>query len=503
MTEIDMKGCFVLQRRFAYIGHELVRHLIEKGVIQDACAYVQTRDSFEFLTEQSDMKYSALLFDEDIHEEHRTEKLDMDFLRDLEAKYGQPTLWRYLNVDRIVRFRQLVREYPYDTPSYSHEDMLRILQVQAKRISAFLAKEKPDFLVTTQPGAIGTVLLYHMARVHGIRTLVIILPGLETLTSLSERYDRLTFVEETAARYRGLQNDDIPEWGAAKEAIRSFRAKPRAYSQVYDAVPSADRSAHFRFLMPRGFLESIRWFVRMCLQWLRDPRRRRDYTTINPWVYILDRIKRKGRILIGYDDFYSPFQKDIPFAFFPLHLEPEVALTLLAPFASEQLPVIRQVAQSLPVGYKLVVKEHPVMVGFRPRSFYRELKKIPNLILVHPRIKATDILPHARLVTTISGTAGFEAVLLKKPVITFGEVFYNALSFVRHSEVPAELPALVASQLSDFRFDEDELIRFVAAILKESVSVDLAYIWTLENDTLKKRQGLTGLADLIAEKVRD
>ena len=207
--------------------------------------------------------------------------------------------------------------------------------------------------------------------------------------------------------------------------------------------------------------------------------------------------------VIGYNDLYSPFQEDTPFAFFPLHLEPEIALNLLAPFASEQLPILRQVAQSLPVGYKLVVKEHPLMVGFRPRSFYRELKKIPNLVLVDPRLRAVDIISHARLVTTITGTAGFEAVLLQKPLITFGEVFYNALSFVKHSEVPAELPALVASQLSDFKFDEDELTRFFAAILKESASVDLAYIWALEKDnTLKKREGLTDLADLIARQVR-
>lgn len=423
----------------------------------------------------------------------------MDFLQDLEKRIGIPTLWQYINVDRIVRSGQLVREYPYDTPSYTHEEMLKMVQVHAKRIAAFLDREKPDFLFTAQPGAIGTILLYHLARERGIPTLVVMFPGVEARTCLSRRYNRLTFVEDAMQKHNSLAREKVPYWKEAEEFIKSFRSAPRVYSQVYNAVPAATRSAHFKFLVPRNFLRSIKTIFGMYVYWRQN---KDDYSAIHPVHHVLDRIKRKSRLLIGYDDMYGQLPSDVPFVFFPLHLEPEVAITLQSPFFSDQLAVVRHVAQSLPAGYKLVVKEHPQMLGFRPRSFFKELRKIPNVVVVHPRLRALDIIPRAELIVTLAGTAGFEAVLLKKPVVTFGEVFYNALSTVKRSLIPEELPGLVRSQLNHPRFDEEELTRFVAAILEESAEVDVPYLWTQESDEQKKREGLAPFVALVAKKIK-
>ena len=494
-----MKGCFILQRRFVYIGHEIAQQLMAQGSMDAACAYVQGRDGLTFLTEQNTIAYSELLLDEDIHNGYRDEVLDLEYLRALEKRVGIPTLWQYINPDRIVRSNQLVREYPYDTPQYSHEDMLRMVQVHAKRIEAFLDAEKPDFLFTAQPGAIGTVLLYHLARERGIKTLVVMFPGVEESTCLSERYDRLTFVEESVERHRTKSLEQVPCVKEATTFIKSFRTKPRSYSQVYDAVPPPIRSAHFRFLLPQRLVQSVKVLFDVYATWKTQ---RRDYTAIHPVHHIIDRVRRKVRVLVGSDDFYEPVPSDASFAFFPLHLEPEVALTLLSPFLSDQLVAVRLAAQSLPVGYKLVVKEHPQMAGFRPRSFFRELRKIPNVIVANPHVRALDIIPRADLIITIAGTAGFESTLLKKPVVTFGETFYEALSFVKRSDVPSELPALIRSQLDDFRFDDEELTRFVAAILEESARADVPYLWTLESDTDKKKQGLAPFVQLVAHKIK-
>ena len=75
------------------------------------------------------------------------EKLDLDFLKKFEQEYGLPYLWPYLALDRVIMFNLLEREYPYDTPKYTHEEMMRILQVKAKAVIKFLEKEKPNFLI--------------------------------------------------------------------------------------------------------------------------------------------------------------------------------------------------------------------------------------------------------------------------------------------------------------------------------------------------------------------
>ena len=184
-----MKGCFILQRRFAYLGHEMVRELMTKYGLVEACAYVQTRESFIFLQKQHDVPYTALILDEDIYAAYKDEELDMTYLQKLEQDYGIPTLWQYINADRIVRSGQLLREYPYDERTLSHEDMLRLVQVYAKKVAAFLDAENPDFIFGPQIASLGTLLLAHMAKKRGVKTFFIMNSGVESLTCVGlKRY---------------------------------------------------------------------------------------------------------------------------------------------------------------------------------------------------------------------------------------------------------------------------------------------------------------------------
>ena len=188
--------------------------------------------------------------------------------------------------------------------------------------------------------------------------------------------------------------------------------------------------------------------------------------------------------------------------FFPLHFEPELSILLLAPYDTDQINIVKRLARSLPVGMYVYVKEHPQMAPFRPRSFYKEIKKIPNLRLLRPEITGFDVISHANLVAIITGAAGWEASLLGKPVITFGEVFYNALPSVAHSATPEELPALILSQMREGKPNDETLTRFVAALFEDSAPCDLLYLWEFEQDRQKKREGLEEFAELIARKIR-
>ena len=63
-----------------------------------------------------------------------------------------------------------------------------------------------------------------------------------------------------------------------------------------------------------------------------------------------------------------------PFIFFPLHLEQEMSLLIQAPFYTNQLEIIKNLVKSLPIGYELYVKEHPLMYvrSWRKISIYKE-----------------------------------------------------------------------------------------------------------------------------------
>ncbi|HEU0050983.1 MAG TPA: hypothetical protein VFQ60_02915 [Patescibacteria group bacterium] len=495
-----MKGCLLLQRQFAYIGHFVAAHLKAHYGITEFCGYVFLRSSLQFLTTQTEITYTRLLLDEEIHARYKTEPLDPEYLRFLEREYGLPSLWPYLTVDRIVFSSQLVREYPFDAPRYTHEEMLRLLQVYARAIIEMLDTEKPDFLFCSALGGIGSLLLYHIAKKRGIKILHVLPSCLKDRYVLSEQYNRFTWADtlfqNEPDRLRASES-----WNQAAAYLNEFRAKPIPYvAKLNPAAQSVTRSKQLMFLKPKNAIRSITAFVKLLKDFYTKPDRH-DYDTVHPWHYLIDRIKRKLNNLRGTDDLYDTFNPDEPFVFFPLHYEPEISLLLLAPFRTDQLSLIKQIARALPVQYKLYVKDHPQMAEYRPRRFYKALKKIPNIKLIRPSMKSFEILPRAKLIATITGTAGWEAIMLGKPVISFGHWFYNSLPQVAYCRAIEDLPQLVKERLDHFTCNDDELLLFMAALFHESAEVSLNYLWEDEPDLNKKREGVRPLADLVAKKL--
>ncbi len=498
-----MKACFFMHRRFAYVGHAMALTFRKKYGINKFCGYVHLRSSLEFLKSQNDIQYTKLLLDEDIHKRHKDEPLDLDYLKYLEQEYGIPNLWPFIAADRIIRYNLLVREYPYDTPQYTHEEMMKIIQVKAKAIIKFLEEEKPDFILFPAICSLGGLLLYYIAKKRRIRTFVIRGSGIGTNYSITEDYNIVEYINKA---FDDMQKNNTAYQDYIRQAekfLNDFRNKPSPYSTFYTSkTKQISRQKQFIFLLPHKILKSASWFIKVFYGYLSD-KNRDDYSNIKPWYYLWDRIKRKIRVLIGFDDLYDEINLNEDFAFFPLQYQPEVSTMLYASFYMDQLWLIKQIAQSLPLHYKLYVKEHPVMFGYRPRQYYKELKKIPNVKLIKPTVSSFDLIKNAKLITLNTGTAGWEAILLKKPAITFGNAFYNYLPMVKRCRAIENLPQIIKEQLENFDYDEKSLINFIAAIYKESADVNLIQLWPIEGGGKmeKKEKELIPLVDLIAEKL--
>lgn len=498
-----MKICFLLQRRFAVIGHTLAKLLNKKYDTEELCGYVFTRNGYNFIKSQPVPAFTKLLLDEDIHGCYKTEIIDQAFIKKLEDDYGLPNLWPYLELDRIIRSSQLVRAYPYDKPRYSHEDMIKIVQVTAKEIIKFLDEEKPDAIVFSVVGSLSALLFYEIAKKREIKTLVLHCARVGVKHTLSENYKNFSYVNNL---FNKIQNNEVsfPEhYQTVIKYLEKLRQKSKPYRSLdLPEFKPINRRRQFSFLLPKKLLWSIYWRLTIIFQYLKNPYRD-DYSNLNPFLEIWDNLKRKIRVLIGFNDLYDEIKTGENFAFFPLHLEPEITTLLYAPFYKDQLWVIKQAARSLPLNFKLYVKEHPAMYGYRPRRFYKELKKIPNLKLLKPEVDTFSLVQNAKLILTISGTSGWEAVQLKKPVIIFSDIFYGQLPLVKKCSAIEELPFLVKEQLKNFQHDEPALINFLIAIYEESVDLNLAQIWQVESASQvdAKQAEFLPLVDLLAKKL--
>ena len=169
-----------------------------------------------------------------------------------------------------------------------------------------------------------------------------------------------------------------------------------------------------------------------------------------------------------YRDFFidNHLTKSVPmnkkFVYFPIHLEPEEDILTGAPYYTNQIEVIKNIAKSLPIEYLLYAKEHPIQgkLYWRPISFYKQLLELPNVVVIHPQLKSLELIEKCSLVCTIGGSSGLEAAFFKKPSIIFGKPFYSKLTSTFIVDQLDDLPSLIKKAINS-KFNENELIDLV------------------------------------------
>ena len=469
-----MKGCIVLQRRFAPIGHAIALELKNKYEVNEFCGYVIARNAEYFAKSRKDIVYTHLLMDEDLRNRSKKEKLDIEYLKRIESEYGFPNLWPFIAIDRTLMMDIPRKEYSISpAPPYTHEEMLKILQIKFREIIKFLKKERPDFIIGVNVGSIGAMILYYVAKKEGIKFYTAENAKIGNRITFSDDYKTLSGMENIFTDIR-KRNYESPNRKEAERFLKRFRDNPEPPAFAIEEKENGrwEKIAS----LPLKFLRSLSFTIKSVILYAKNPRKE-DMTTENPFFLFRNKLIRKIRGLRNLQALYDAVDLKEDFAYFPLHFEPEITTLLYAPFYTDQINLIRQIAKSLPIHFKIYVKEHPSMLEYRPTEYYRELKKIPNLKLINPKQSSLDLIKNSKMIVTISGTAGFEASLLKKPVITFGDIFYNCLSFVKKCGPIEELPNLVKKQLENFQYDEKEMVDFLSALFEDTTALDLSNAW--------------------------
>lgn len=162
---------------------------------------------------------------------------------------------------------------------------------------------------------------------------------------------------------------------------------------------------------------------------------------------------------------YTARRPGRPFVYFPLHVVDDYKIERLIPHCRDQVSLAEQVADALPPGHDLVVKEHPLSIGRNPLSLLRRLGRVPNVRLVHPRESSHELIEQAEAVAVISSTVGLEALLYGKPVLTLGQPFYSGYGVTLDVDSFAELREAVPALLR-FRPDEARTRRFLHAAMR-------------------------------------
>jgi len=499
-----MKACFVMQSLYSRGLHAIALILKEKYGVNEFCAYISTPWAEKFIKNQTDINYDPILVDHEIHAKFKQEKIDLPYLKYFEETYAPPNAWLYLYRDRKLMLSMGPKEESTSIidPLYPHEGLMKAFQVRAKAIESMLKEAKPNFILFFTIGSISQLLIFHIAKKLGIKTFNLDFGRIRNKINISEDYKTLTGVEEEFKKFQKEKNPAAYRNEASKiiDNFRKTGSLNLEYVETEKSLTLQNKS------MPKMIkaLNFIKFIFNFLINYIKYRHLFLYHTwNQNPLLFIFYKLKRQYRSMRGLSDLYSKLNFEEDYAFFALHYEPEQSIQTLSPFYFDQTAVIGYIARSLPLHYKLYVKEHPSMINARPRKFYKELLKIPSVKLINQKIGSFEIIKHSKLVATITGTAGWEAVLLDKPVITFGNVFYNNLSCVKRVREIENLPNIINEQLYNFKPDEEEIVDIVAAILKDSVDLNYSSLRT-ENDLekIENDKDINNFCEALMKKAR-
>lgn len=192
---------------------------------------------------------------------------------------------------------------------------------------------------------------------------------------------------------------------------------------------------------------------------------------------------------------YDDYQIDEDsYLIFPMHFQPESSTSVNAMYYDNQYEAIKNIVFSLPIGTDLYVKDHPNGIGFQSMKFYKQIKRLPNVKYIDPLANTKELIKNSKGVVTLTSTMGYEALLLKKPVITLGKVFYNYHPYCYNASSYNEIYDSVMKALhsNKEKFEEYNL-KFLYVYFKDSY----------EGGVFKEDVDVKGIYDSIMNRIKN
>lgn len=243
------------------------------------------------------------------------------------------------------------------------------------------------------------------------------------------------------------------------QSIRGFDGKT-----AFNASTSKGKTAGRRALSPNA--------GRLIAYLAENARRNKrvEYVKVDPLRKLRANLLRLTRKQMTRNAFGPSDPGSIPArsVFFAIHYQPEQSTLAQGIWHANQVALVENISKSLPLGYTLVIKEHPWGRGNRPLWQYEHLAGFYNVVFCDAPAK--EIIRRVDAVVAVSGTVAMEALVFDKPTVLLGRNFFEFCDLFYRPRAVNELPDVLAKILVDGEYarlaDRDEHVRrFLMAYL--------------------------------------
>lgn len=435
-------------------------YFLQKKIDCELTAIIDTTDRPKsFFQNQKLVNFKKTWFYHD-HIEKKYNNPDSNYLSNIEKKYNISLSQLAINERLFYQFNQY--------HNFTMNEILGILEQECKLFEKILDETKPDVVIIEQPALHQTNLFYLMCKSLGIKTLMINPSLLASKSFISVDPNVIDSSENL---------DDVKSQGRTFDELRSYQ-KSLNFSDVIN-----DYANNFTSQKNQKIKSAIEYIFKS-----KNTNIKTHYTYYGRYKL---KVIFESLVLLMKRKFRKSFldkntQKNInpsdSFIYFPLQVVPDRNSLIGTPYFTNQLETIRHLAKSIPINYKLYVKEHPAQnQTWRKISEYKQMMEIPNVKLIHPSVPVDHLYKNCSLLITTSGTSGFEAIFYEKPVLTLGDVSYSLLPFVTRVTELDKLPKYISNSINEKVLSED-LDKFLVFLEKNSIDFDLFKYFSVQTN---------------------
>ncbi len=389
------------------------------------------------------------------------EPFDPVYLDMLEREY---THFKGLGL-QLMASQENTRHYHYRKywPFTSDAENKYWLELNYKKIISILEEYRPDIILDTDNAELQRTVLAEVAYKMGIpcETIEYSKYGFYKYPSFQNSFGIDPYFRQLYEDALELNEEDMRE---EYDYIRDFRAKSSIMNKEFDGSVTSQYERTPLIKSMKILLGKWNYFWNQDHTAGNGKRKKQSgmlYAMTAPYLkhyFDVERYKRK--LLVPNRYFENPIEGE-KYVYMPLHLIPESSVFVKASYYVDELNLIEQVSKSLPVGWKLYVKEHQAMLGERDLSFYKKAAELPNVRVVQLNYykDPKPWITKAQGVVTITGTAAYEAALMGKRSIVFGDVPFSLIDGITRIRSFEDLPEAIRA------FGETDNIHSAAAYI--------------------------------------
>lgn len=160
------------------------------------------------------------------------------------------------------------------------------------------------------------------------------------------------------------------------------------------------------------------------------------------------------------------------YIYVPLHYQPECSTNTLGGIFDDQILMIEMLSAAVPSDWVMYVKEHPaqwLLHGhdfslYRYRGYYERIARLKNVFLIPVETGSFTLIHTAQTVATVTGTAGWEAIMRGKLALIFGYPWYQQCPGVRQVYDVYSCRAAIKEIMDGGRVAPQSIINYLQAV---------------------------------------